>query len=314
MEKKIVENLEKENPIELIKKSQPFRFGNYDKYYSFRYKERFQDARLNILNKEYFLNKECLDIGCNDGSLTLMLAIKYFPKKMIGIDLDFRLINKAVDNLQFFEKQQSKTKPKTPDLHKTEEIKKIYEKIKNLPQSFQINMGIPNNFLGQSFGNNSENTIMEQIPTNIEGKNQNIDEDNLKILNRFPHNINFRIENFIQEMKISETFDTICCFSTTKWIHLNWGDLGIKRLFKKVHDSLNSGGIFIVEPQEWRAYKKKKCMNEDFKKIYRTINLKPKDFPIFLEKELNFKLIEKILPNLNETYQTFKRPIYVFQK
>lgn len=46
-------------------------------------------------------------------------------------------------------------------------------------------------------------------------------------------------------------FDTIMCLSTTKWIHLNFGDIGIKRLFYKVHKSLRKGGYFIIEPQEW---------------------------------------------------------------
>ncbi len=45
-----------------------------------------------------FLNREVLDIGCNDGSITLMIATKFFPKKIIGIDIDYRLINKAIDN------------------------------------------------------------------------------------------------------------------------------------------------------------------------------------------------------------------------
>lgn len=238
-----------------------------------------------------------------------MLAIKFFPKKIIGLDIDYRLINKAIDNLHFFEKQQAKTKPKIENVNKIEEIKKIYEKMKTFPQSFQVNMGIPNSLLSQNLIDddkiNEEKTILE---------NEKEPEEEFIIMNRFPNNINFHIENFIQEMNVTDTFDTISCFSTTKWIHLNWGDLGIKRLFKKVSDSLNKGGIFILEPQEWKTYKKKKCMNEDFKKIYKMIKLKPKDFTIYLENEMKFKLIEKIMPNLNETEALFKRPIYVFQK
>jgi hypothetical protein len=34
--------------------------------------------------------------------------------------------------------------------------------------------------------------------------------------------------------------------SVTKWIHLNWGDEGIKTLFRKIHDLLNEGA---QEPQ-----------------------------------------------------------------
>lgn len=57
----------------------------------------------------------------------------------------------------------------------------------------------------------------------------------VEILKRFPENVRFRLENYIESMDVEEKYDTICCFSTTKWIHLNFGDEGIKRLFDKVH-------------------------------------------------------------------------------
>lgn len=93
------------NPVDLINKSKKFQFGNYDKYYNYRYEERWQDQRIALLNKNYFLNKDVLDIGCNEGSLTIMIAIKFFPNNITGIDLDYKLINKAIDNLNYFKKQ-----------------------------------------------------------------------------------------------------------------------------------------------------------------------------------------------------------------
>jgi tRNA G46 methylase TrmB len=45
---------------------------------------------------KYFENKECLDIGCGDGSFLLEITVKYKPKKYIGIDLDLQLINQAI--------------------------------------------------------------------------------------------------------------------------------------------------------------------------------------------------------------------------
>jgi 7SK snRNA methylphosphate capping enzyme len=58
------------------------------------------------------------------------------------------------------------------------------------------------------------------------------------------------------------------CLSTTKWIHLNWGDDGIRRLFQKVYSMLRLRGYFILEPQNWKSYKKKKYFCDDFKKVY----------------------------------------------
>jgi len=50
--------------------------------------------------------------------------------------------------------------------------------------------------------------------------------------------------------------------SVAKWIHLNWGDEGLVRLFRKVFQQLVVGGLFVLEPQEWASYKKKKHFTE----------------------------------------------------
>jgi 7SK snRNA methylphosphate capping enzyme len=72
----------RENPVTLVREHEPFRFGNYKKYYTLRYEKRWNDPRLSVLSKEYFHNKRVLDIGCNDGTLTLLIAMRYFPNKI----------------------------------------------------------------------------------------------------------------------------------------------------------------------------------------------------------------------------------------
>lgn len=56
-------------------------------------------------------------------------------------------------------------------------------------------------------------------------------------------------------------YDVILALSLSKWIHLNWGDAGIQRFFKKVYHHLRPGGRFILEPQPFSSYAKRKKIN-----------------------------------------------------
>ena len=46
----------------------------------------------------------------------------------------------------------------------------------------------------------------------------------------------FRTENYLASPSTVEKFDVILCLSTIKYVHLNFGDLGIKTLLLKAYD------------------------------------------------------------------------------
>ena len=62
-------------------------------------------------------------------------------------------------------------------------------------------------------------------------------------------------------MKFDKPFDTIIILSTSKWIHLAFGDEGLKFLFEKAYDSLAENGILVLEYPQYQSYKKKRTMN-----------------------------------------------------
>ncbi|GFT00967.1 7SK snRNA methylphosphate capping enzyme [Nephila pilipes] len=59
------------------------------------------DPRLRFFNPELFRHKDILDIGCNAGQLTLHIARYWHPNKIIGVDIDKKLIDKAQQKIRF---------------------------------------------------------------------------------------------------------------------------------------------------------------------------------------------------------------------
>ena len=88
----------------------------------------------------------------------------------------------------------------------------------------------------------------------------------------YPNNISFRQENYISSLKENDSkkYDTIMCMSTVKWIHLNYGDIGVKILFHNIYTQLKDEGILIFEPQNWKSYKKKRNLNQRIKNNFAT--------------------------------------------
>lgn len=125
----------------------------------------------------------------------------------------------------------------------------------------------------------------------------------------------FRTENYLDNTVLSakEKFDVVLCLSTVKYIHLNFGDLGVKTLFLKAYDQLEVGGIFILENQLWKSYRKKKNESERSKANYSLIELRPHCFKTYLEK-IGFEHMETLMPLQADHKQGFDRPIMVFTK
>ena len=103
-------------------------------------------------------------------------------------------------------------------------------------------------------------------------------------------------------------YDVITCLSVTKWVHLSQGDEGLLALFRKVYALLRPGGRFLLEPQPWKSYKKRKYVSEEAKQHFAAIKIRPDAFAETLRTVIGFAEVQD-LGYPEGASKGFRRPI-----
>lgn len=311
-------------------KNAKYQYGNYDRYYGYRHLNEFMDVRLKVFlkNPQLFKEKDVLDIGCNVGLLTIAAGKTLHPKSIIGLDIDKTLITRARKNLSLYvrvpvdnkagqdvnlsKEEPNETGKKRRNSRRYNRRNSRYDKFKHRQELLGDNKA---QFFPVSFP-----MCLGRIPNiakvDVEGEIGNADDASTP---QFPDNVFFRAANYVpkdENQLISETqqYDLILCLSVTKWIHLNFGDAGLKMAFKRMFNQLRPGGKLILEAQNWASYKKKKNVSETVKENYAAIRFFPKKFNEYLlSSEVGFSHSYPLgIPrHLNKG---FSRPIQLFVK
>ena len=55
---------------------------------------------MQVLERSWFAGKRCLDVGCNEGVVSLSVAVQFGTASMRGIDIDEPLIQMACRSLE----------------------------------------------------------------------------------------------------------------------------------------------------------------------------------------------------------------------
>lgn len=224
------------------KKNDIFPHGNYRQYYGYRNQDKFSDYRLSLIEKSWITGLDVLDIGCNAGHLTLLLARDHHPRKIVGVDIDPVLIQYAQKNIRHY----CPTEKKFP-----ESFASLYGPLR----APYVNTGQVNSSGGKEF---PENVVF------IQG------------------NYVFSCDEFLDRQE--PEYDTIIAFSITKWVHLNNGDAGLKRFFRRIFRQLRPGGRLLLEPQPWKSYQRRKKLTKEIEENFPKLNFKPAEFQDFLVK------------------------------
>nr|XP_043629660.1 probable RNA methyltransferase At5g51130 [Erigeron canadensis] len=252
-------------------------FGNYRNYYGYRIDQGLEeDPRIKVMRKEWFEGKNCLDIGCNSGLITINIAKKFGCRKILGIDIDSARIEDAHWNLRKSVKMSECKKHPVADKSKDAGL----------------------NGIGSSL-----------IKTTAE-----ISEDS--VASHLFDVVSFKKDNFVQGWSTpgDKVYDTILCLSVSKWIHLNWGDEGLTTLFAKVWRFLQPGGVFILEPQPWKSYISNRQVSEIASTNFKNFKIFPEQFQEILLDKIGFRKIENLSSSLSGSKSGFNRPILALWK
>ncbi|MBN3312696.1 MEPCE enzyme, partial [Atractosteus spatula] len=275
-----------------------FQYGNYNKYYGYRNPGWSEDPRVRVLRPEWFRGKAVLDLGCNTGHLTLTLAKNWQPARVTGLDIDGALVHAARQNVRHYLSELAAEEAR----RRRREGAAEQERGRDLAppaarHPFPISLRICR-------GPIAAPPVAQPAPS---------------APGDFPANVTFVQGNYVlpnDELLVSQKpeYDVILCLSMTKWVHLNWGDAGLQRLFKRVYRHLQPGGIFILEPQPWASYGKRKKLTETIYKNYYSIRFKPDQFSSYLTgPEVGFSSYE-LIGTPKSSSKGFQRPIYLFHK
>lgn len=129
----------------------------------------------------------------------------------------------------------------------------------------------------------------------------------------FPYNVEFRTENVLVsevEDRRGLPYDVVLCLKLTKWVHLYWGDDGLKVLFHKCFRLLKPGGVLILEAQEWQSYQSSKQLTPHMRQNKTLLRLQPQEFTTYLVHVIGFSPPETVAgdPPLKRPLLLFRRP------
>ncbi|XP_017541783.2 7SK snRNA methylphosphate capping enzyme [Pygocentrus nattereri] len=316
------------------KPQRKFQYGTYSRYYGYQTPGLNRDPRLAVFRPEWFRGRKVLDVGCNVGHVTLAIAKHWSPAHILGLDIDGRLVHAARQNLRHFlselQRQEVQrgnsawgelSRPRRKDDEPEEEGTERLGETKEKREEAEARGGPPGGRARELVPlMKLKLELLRPFPVSFRLCRGPIAAPPLQphTPGVFPNNVSFMKGNYVPEseaavMSQRAEYDAILCLGVTKWVHLNWGDLGLQWFFKRAYRHLTPGGVLILEPQPWSSYSKRKRLTETTFRNYNCIRLRPDQFSTYLTSEVGFTSYE-LISTPNSCPKGLQRPIYLFHK
>ena len=260
------------------KRARPcYRFGNYPGYYGYR-GAAATEARLAALRPEWFAGHRCLDIGCNGGDLTLELVQRFRPRSLVGLDIDKTLVKAAVRALArrraalgeayreagrlFRSSTFQRPLPLPPPAAVTEAEARAGERAGRATgvtgEASPEEEGGARAAVGAGRAEEAGGLAPGKAGTPgrpLGDRAVRLQRKGLQAELQALRGVRFEVANFLDwgGGRAGE-FHAVTCLSVVKWVHINWGDAGLRALLARVADLLAPGGVLVLEPQPWTSY------------------------------------------------------------
>ena len=258
--------------------------GNYSAANKIQPTDSLRDPRLSCLDYAYFTNRKVLDVGSGDSLLTIEIAMRCLPAKIVALDIDGHLLERAKRRVDKIVAQNA--------LYCSAN-EAVQKRVQELPVFFREQF--------ERSRGRSGLCVDKVVEIMAEGE---------EFSSRFPHNFSFYNENLIN-IHDREVYDTILLMKTTKWMHLAFGDKGLTALFEKAAELLLPGGYLVLEYPLYRSYKKKRSLNSVYaQNLQENIHIDPLTFSSLLG-HMGFTIEREVEANVEKGV---KHPIAVFRK
>ncbi|TFY72937.1 hypothetical protein EVG20_g99 [Dentipellis fragilis] len=272
--------------------------GNYHNYHGYlNHHPGACDARLSLLPRELLLGARVLDIGCNEGWVSCEIAQTWGAQRVVGVDIDDALVRMAWKRRRILWSHQQPIDDESPRGDEEDQPKK--KRKRNGKDTQPLHKAVKADYFPAScqhmFG------PLPVPPAEVVGS-----------ADEFPHNISFRRADWTNETIPEDAggYDVVIAFSVSKWIHLNGGDDGLKRFFRRIYDVLSPGGTFVFEPQQWDSYTKARKLDPVLQENAKNLKLRPDSFDELL-REIGF---EGPQPLGEAGEGRFRRPVELYTK